>query len=126
MPTNRHRLLLVYRRRVLVDSFVPSPLMRVCKNCEKSYTPEKYKLGGASGRCIECARKGRSCNLTPFSPSTWARIRQQKKEKSAEAKEALARFTRLQAEVTALESKELELVEGELKNIEEVEADEKV
>jgi len=38
----------------------------------------------------------------------------------------LARFTRLQAEVTALESKELELVKGELKNIEEVEADKKV
>ena len=76
MPADRHRLLLVYRRRVLVESFVPSPLIRVYKNCEKSHTPEKYKLGGTSDRCIECARKGRSYNLAPFSLSKWARIRQ--------------------------------------------------
>lgn len=123
MPADRHRLPAEYRRRLLVNSFNVDP-MRVCRNCENAHSPEKCKVGGSSDRCIECARKGRSCDLAPFSPARWARIREQKEAKKKMADEALARFMRYNKEVTALEKQEREMVEGELKNIEEVEVDE--
>jgi len=41
-----------------------------------------------------------------------------------EAREALAKWSRLQAEVDQLERKEQELVKGELRNIADLEADE--
>ncbi len=126
MPADRHRLPAEFRRRQLIHSFVPTNLMRVCQNCDKARSPEKCKVGGASNRCIECARKGRSCDLAPFSPARWARIREQKEEKKKKADEALACFMRYNKEVSALKKQEREMVEGELKNIDEVEADERL
>ena len=98
--------------------------MRVCKNCDKANRPEKCKVGGSSDRCVECARVGYSCDLAPFSPARWARIEKKRQEKAKEFKETFAKLNRLQVEVEALEKQKLEMVEGELRNIEEVEADE--
>ena len=43
--------------------------MRVYKNYEKARRLEKYKVGGSSDRCVECARLGYNCDLAPFSPT---------------------------------------------------------
>ena len=68
-----------YRRRNLVNLFNPTQdTMRVCKNCERTGTPDKCKVGGSSDRCIECARKTYSYNLAPFSPARWAKIRKER------------------------------------------------
>ncbi len=84
------------RRRQLVDSFKALvPAMRVYYNYSRANRSEKYKVRGSSNRCVEYARLGYSCDLAPFSPAKWARIRKLRKEKAAEAKEALAKFTRL-------------------------------
>ena len=98
--------------------------MRVCKNCERSNTPDLCKVGGASDKCVECARKSYPCDLAPFSPARWARIRRQRDAKLQEWKDAQARVTRIAAELGLLEREEREMVEGELQNIEEVERDE--
>ena len=126
MPPQRHHFPSSSdRRRVLVNSLQPSnAAMRVCKNCEKAGRPEKCKIGGSSDRCVECARCGYSCDLAPFSPAKWSRLRRQREQKLQESREVLARFTRLQREVEVLEKKEREMVEGEMENIQELERDE--
>ncbi len=103
MPTNRYRLLAKFRRRQLINSFNPTILIRVCRNYDKAHSPEKYKIGSTSNRYIECARKGRSYNLAPFSPARWARIREQKEDKKKKVDEALAYFIRYNKEVSTLE-----------------------
>ena len=70
------------RRRNLVSSFNPSLLaIRVYKNCERSNTPNLCKVRGVSDKCVECARKSYLCDLAPFSPARWARIRRQRDAK---------------------------------------------
>ena len=124
MPADRHRVPSSFRRRTLVNSFVPVAVMRTCQNCEKANTPEKCKVGGSSDRCVECARKARSCDLAPFSPATWARVRRLREAKEKEVEETMARLQRLYREAGALKRREREIVKGELRNIEEVEVDE--
>jgi len=64
---------------------------------------------------MECARKGSSdYNLSPFSPAKWIKIWNQRNQKAAEAKEALAKFTQLQREVEVLERKGIAIIEGEI------------
>ena len=128
MPADRHKLSSSSRRRNLVSSVAPIVPMRVCKNCDKANRPEKCKVGGSSDRCVECARAGYSCDLAPFSPARWARVQRQRDAKLAEwkaaQKETHARMSRLATELEALERVQREMVEGELRNIDEVEADE--
>jgi len=101
--------------------------MRACSNCERAGQADKCKVGASAGRCVECARKGSSdCNLSPFSPAKWTKIWNQRNQKAAEAKEALAKFTRLQREVEVLERKGIAMVEGEIQNIEEAEQEEQL
>ena len=100
--------------------------MRVCKNCERAGTPDKCKVGGSSDRCVECARKTYSCDLAPFSPARWAKLRKERSKKLSEWKEAQAKTSRLALELEVLERKEKEMVEGELQNIDEVEVDEQL
>ena len=74
---------------------------------------------------MECARKGATdCDLPPFSPAKWSRIWKKRNEKAKEAKEALAKFTRLQREVEALERKGIEIVEGTVADINDAEVEE--
>ena len=100
--------------------------MRECKNCKNSKPPKKCLVGGSSNKCVECARGAIVCNLAPFSPVRWARIEKQRKEKSEAYTEAMAKAMRLHAEMEALEKMKLDMVEGELQNIEEVEMDERL
>ncbi len=66
----------IKRRRQLVDSFkVLTPAMRVYRNYLKANRLKKYKVRGSSNRYVECARLGYNCNLAPFSPTKWARIK---------------------------------------------------
>ncbi len=102
MPTNRYYLLAKFYRYQLINSFNPTSLIRVYRNCDKAYSPKKYKIGSTSNRYIKCARKGRSYNLTPFSPTRQARIREQKEDKKKKADKALAYFIRYNKEVSAL------------------------
>ena len=57
------------RRRKLVDTFTSArDAIRVCKNCETSGKPEKYKISSSSDCYVEYTRCSYSCNLAPFSP----------------------------------------------------------
>jgi len=103
MPADRHKLSSSFRRRNLISSVVLTVPMRVCKNCDKANRPEKYKVGGSSDRCVECARVGYSYDLAPFLPARWARIEKKRQEKAKEFKEIFAKLNRLQVEVEALE-----------------------
>ena len=98
--------------------------MRPCNECERKGCPDKCKIGARSEKCVECARTGRDCNLAPFSPAKWARLRRLREDKAKEAKAALAKWSRLQAEVELLEQKERKMVEGELENISDLEQEE--
>ncbi len=69
--------------------------MRVCKNYDKANHPEKYKVGGSSNRCVECARVSYSYNLAPFLPTQWARIEKKRQEKAKEFKEIFIKLNRL-------------------------------
>jgi len=124
MPADRHKLSSLFRRRNLISSVIPTVPMRVCKNCDKANRPKKCKVGGSSDYYVECARVSYSCNLAPFSPTRWARIEKKRQEKAKEFKETFVKLNRLQVEVKALEKQKLKIVEGELRNIEEVKADE--
>ena len=75
-------------------------------------------------KCVECIRIGYQCDLAPFSTEQQLRLERQRNQKSAEAREALAKQSRLQAEVDQLEKKRQELVEGELRNITNLETEE--
>jgi len=128
MPPIRSKPKSTFLRHQLVETIIRtgSLVIRVCSNCERAGQADKYKVRVSSGRCVECARKGLSdYNLSPFSPVKWTRIWNQRNQKAAEAKEALAKFNRLQREVEVLEKKGIEMVEGELQNIEEVEQNER-
>ncbi len=102
MPTNRYYLLAKFYYYQLINSFNPTSLIRVYQNCDKVYSLEKYKISSTSDRYIEYARKGRSYNLTPFSPTRQARIREQKEDKKKKVDEALAYFIRYNKEVSTL------------------------
>lgn len=128
MPPIRSKPKSTFLRHQLVDTIIRtgSPAMRVCSNCERAGQADKCKVVDSSSRCVECARKGSSdCNLSPFSPAKWTKIWKQRNQKAAEAKEALAKFNRLQREVEVLERKGIEMVEGEIHNIEETVEEEK-
>lgn len=98
--------------------------MRPCYNCKNAGISNECRIGANSERCVAYTAKGYSCNLAPFSPARWARLRRQREEKLQQSNEALARFTRLQREVKVLEEKERLMVEGELENITDLEKDE--
>ncbi len=101
--------------------------MRVYSNCERAGQADKCKVGVSASRYMECAQKGLSdYNLSPFSPAKWIKIWNQRNQKAAEAKEALAKFTQLQREVEVLERKGITMVEGEIQNIEEMEQEEQL
>ena len=98
--------------------------MRVCRNCEKSGTSDRCKIGKDSDRCLECVRKACSCNLAPFSAAQWSRVQRQRAEKSSQVKETLSKLLRLQKELEALEQKSAHMVEDELRNITDLEEEE--
>ena len=127
MPPLRSRPRSTFSRHQLVDTILKtgSLAMRPCSNCERAGYADKCKVGASSQRCVECARKGSSdCNLAPFSPAKWTRIWKERNKKAQEAKEALAKFIRLQREVEELERRGIAIVEGEVQNIEDNEASE--
>ena len=125
MLVYRTKLSIIERRKLLVNSLWPSSelAMRMCRCCESSRTPEKCKLGEDSNKCLECIRKAVNCNLAPFSPVRWARIQRQRAEKSQQLKESLSKVVRLQRELELLERKQSEMVEDEMQNISEIEAE---
>ena len=98
--------------------------MRSYKNCSLSRSPEKCRVSSQSNKCIEYIRRSYAYNLTLFSLTRQARIKKQRKEKSREAKAALAKFTYLQAKVDTLERKKEDIFTGELQNITKLEQDE--
>ena len=74
-----------FRRRNLISSFNPSLLaIRIYKNCELSNNPDLYKVKSTFDKYIKCTRKSYLCDLAPFSPARWARIRRQRDAKLQE------------------------------------------
>lgn len=97
--------------------------MRPYYNCKNAGILNKYKIDTNSERYMAYTIKDYSCNLAPFSPTRWARLRRQREEKLQQSNKALARFTQLQREVKILEEKERLIVEGELENIKDPKRD---
>ena len=88
--------------------------MRPYKNYSSSSLLEKCRISSSSNKCTECVRRGYIYNLALFSLARQARIKKQRKDKSREAKVALAKFTYLQAKVESLERKKKKIVTSEL------------
>ena len=126
MPACRRSHKSSVRRANLIDILESSCVeaMRVCRNCEKSGTSDRCKIGKDSDRCLECVRKACSCNLAPFSAAQWTRVQRQRAEKSSQVKETLSKLLRLQKELEALERKSTSMVEDELRNITDLEEEE--
>ena len=76
-----------------------------------------------SDRCAECVAQARKCDLAP-SPGEWDRIEKERKRVFAQVSETMAKASRLQKQLESLEKRKQELVERELRNIEELERDE--
>ena len=112
------------RRQVLLETLSLSarPAMRPCDKCQKRGIAGSCLVGERSDSCIACIRAGYKCDLAPFSPAQWLRLERQREQKSREAREALAKWSRLAAEVDELEKKKRELVEGEMRNIKDLES----
>ena len=67
--------------------------------------------------------QARKCDLAP-SPGEWDRIEKERKRVFAQVSETMAKASRLQKQLESLEKRKQELVERELRNIEELERDE--
>ena len=101
----------------LVNTIIRTGLIaiRVYSNYKRAGQADKCKVGASASRCVECARKDLlDYNLSPFSPAKQTKIWNQRNQKAAEAKEALAKFTRLQREVEVLERKGIAIVKDEI------------
>ena len=128
MPRNRiSKSSATHRRRDLADNPGLCELaMRACSNCQKAAKSDKCKLSERSDKCVECVRSNYDCDLAPFNPVKWRRLEAQRHKLQAEFEEAFARMGRIQKQIKFLETKRKEMVEAELQNIDDLEADEKV
>ena len=108
-----------------MQKFEPCDLaMRACSNCERSGRISLCKLSDRSDKCLECVRLEYSCDLAPFDPVKWRRLKATRKRLRQEASDALAKFTRLQRQIEFLKDQKREMMKSKLKNIEELEQQE--
>ena len=82
IPANRYKLPSSFRRRRIVESFIPTLSIRKCNNYKQSTQPKKYLIGRSLDKYIKYDRLGRYYNLALFSLIRWARIEKQRKEKA--------------------------------------------
>ena len=108
------------RRKELSASLVVIA-MRACTNCKSN--PKGCKVGPESDRCLKCVSNGRKCDLV-VSPAEIANVEASRKKLWSEIKETQAKLIRLQKLYDKVEERKQQLVERELQNIEELEADE--
>ena len=108
------------RRRELAQR-LSEVAMRPCNNCRR--LGKTCLVGVESDRCAECVAQARKCDLAP-SPGEWDRIEKERKRVFAQVSETMAKASRLQKQLESLEKRKQELVERELRNIEELERDE--
>ena len=90
--SSKPNLLSSVQKQRLLNSLTSSSLaIRPCNEYERKGCPNKCKIGARSEKCVECVRTGRNCNLAPFSPTKWARLRRLREDKVKEVKVALAK-----------------------------------
>ena len=81
-------------------------------------------MGEASSKCAGCVGAGRSCDLVP-NPAAWSRLEKERQRVFKEWQESIARTERLRKQFTILEERKQKIVDLEMKNIEELEEDER-
>ena len=125
-PERSSQRISTYRRKAFVSSFLPTGVaMRPCSNCIRAGRPDQYKVGGSSNKCLDCVRCGYSnYDLAPFSPVRWTRLQKQRDQKLIEYKNMIAKSNRLLRKVELLEKQQREMVEGEMKNIDDLDLEE--
>ena len=111
------------RRRQLVLKLGMATLSkRSCKRCEG--IPQLCHSGNDSDRCVECVRAGVDCDLSPINVLKWKRLEERRKRLRRERSEAMARLIRLDKETESIKEDQERMVQKEIKNIQELEAEE--
>lgn len=102
-------------------------IMRPCKPCTRLH--KECRVGNESGCCTSCISSGAKCDLS-FSPKEWTKVQQQRDQKldeflaaQAQVSAAAAKAERLRKEFEFLDRRGQEMVDRELSNIAELEAD---
>ena len=98
--------------------------MGPCKNCQRGNRSGDRRIATGEEQCIECLRRGKWWNLAPLSIAKWGRLEERKQKTRAAAIAASESHTRFLKEVAQIEREQSEMVESELKNVEELEAEE--
>ena len=98
--------------------------MRFCKNCSSSFVPKPCRIAEGSEKCVACVNSGRPCNLASFDTVRWRRLKKKRKRLKTELKKSYAKQQRLLRQIDFVEKKQQVMVDGELRNIEELEHEE--
>ena len=84
-------------------------------------------MGDSSDKCVECVKKGCPCDLAPLDTARWRRLDATRKELKKSLREAVtkrreaqAKEDRLLSQLEYLEEEQQALVDGELRNLEEM------
>ena len=109
------------RRRELSKELLEA-VMRPCNNCVR--LGRQCLVGPESDRCSSCVAGGRKCDLV-VSPLEMRRIENERKGILAQLAETIAKTSRLYKQLESVEKRKREVVDRELQNIEELEADER-
>ena len=96
--------------------------MRPCSLCVKGN--KQCLVGVGSERCSNCIINGRKCDLV-ISVTEMRRVEKARRDVRSEIRATVAKLARLQAQEDRIEEEKKKLVERELQNIEELEADER-
>ena len=109
------------RRRELARQLLEFA-MRPCANCTR--LSKQCMVGPDSDRCSHCVQNGKKCDLS-VSPAEMRRIENERVALIDQLADLAAKTSRLHKQLASVEKRKKEVVERELKNIEELEADER-
>ena len=81
-------------------------------------------MSEGSNKCVECVSAAVPCNLAPLDTKKWKRLEERRRKLKIESREARAKWHRLKKQIDLLKEQQQEMVDAELRNIEELKQEE--
>ena len=78
-------------------------------------------MSEGSNKCVECVSVAVPCDLTPLDTKKWKRLKERRRKLKIESREARVKWHRLKKQIDLLKEQQQEMVDAELRNIEELE-----
>ena len=119
MPRVKSKVSFYQRHLIQVAELgIPYIAMRSCHQCVR--LSKQCRVAEGSDKCVECLRGGCPCDLAPLDTARWRRLEKQRQKLKEELREANAKQQRLLRQLDYLEEEQQTMVDGELKNLEEM------